>query len=77
MSATTLNFSPKGLYIGGAGQESAGGETFETINPSTGEKLGTVPMAGEAGSVAEPYPSVSAKTSLASLWASTPVGMPQ
>ena len=48
MSETTLDFSPKGLYIGGAWQESASGETFETINPSTGEKLGAVPLAGEA-----------------------------
>jgi betaine-aldehyde dehydrogenase len=42
-----LNFSPKGLYIGGEWQESIDGGTFETINPSNREKLGDVPDATE------------------------------
>src|SRR5262245_47620637 len=46
--APDLKFSPKGLYIGGHWQEAAGGKTFETINPSTMEKLGELPAAGAA-----------------------------
>ena len=42
-----LNFTPKGLYIGGEWQESTSGKTFETINPSNREKLGDVPDATE------------------------------
>ena len=42
-----LNFSPKGLYIGGEWQESIDSGTFETINPSNREKLGDVPEAAE------------------------------
>jgi betaine-aldehyde dehydrogenase len=47
MQAPDLNFSPKGLYIGGKWQDSADGGTFETINPSNLEKLGEVPEATE------------------------------
>ena len=42
-----LNFSPRGLYIGGEWLESIDGGTFETINPSNLEKLGDVPDATE------------------------------
>ncbi|MEE8352239.1 MAG: aldehyde dehydrogenase family protein [Rhodospirillales bacterium] len=42
-----LNFSPKGLYIGGEWQESAGNKTFESINPSNREKLADIPDAQE------------------------------
>ena len=42
-----LNFSPKGLYIGGDWHESIDGGTFETINPSNLESLGDVPKASE------------------------------
>ena len=42
-----LNFSPRGLYIGGEWQESIDGGTFETINPSNLEKLDDVPEASE------------------------------
>lgn len=42
-----LNFTPKGLYIGGQWQESASGKTFESINPSNGDHLGDVPLADE------------------------------
>jgi betaine-aldehyde dehydrogenase len=41
-----IGFKPRGLYIGGAWQDAADGRTFETINPSTGRKLGEVPYAG-------------------------------
>ena len=43
-----IGFKPRGLYIGGAWQDAADGRTFETINPSTGRKLGEVPYAGPA-----------------------------
>ena len=48
MKAPNLNFSPKGLYIGGQWQEAADGGTFKTINPSTGQSLGAVPLAQES-----------------------------
>lgn len=41
-----LNFSPKGLYIDGKWCEATEGKRFETINPSTGEKLAELPFAG-------------------------------
>ena len=47
MKAPDLNFSPKGLYIGGKWRESSDGGTFETINPSNLEKLSEVPEATE------------------------------
>ena len=47
-AAPSINFSPKGLYIGGEWQEGKGGETFESFNPSNAEKLGEVPLAREA-----------------------------
>jgi aldehyde dehydrogenase (NAD+) len=36
------------LIVGGGETEAAGGETFETIDPSTGEPFATVAFAGEA-----------------------------
>ena len=42
-----LNFSPKGLYIGGEWHDSIDGGTFQTINPSNLEKLDDVPEASE------------------------------
>ena len=48
MKAPDLNFSPKGLYIGGQWQEAADGGTFKTINPSNGKSLGAVPLAQES-----------------------------
>ena len=50
VSAATpdLKFSPKGLLIGGDWQEAADGTSFETINPSNGDRLGEVPDAKEA-----------------------------
>ncbi len=47
MSAPRLDFVPKGLYIGGKWVPSADDRTFETINPSTSERLAEVPLAGE------------------------------
>ena len=41
-----LNFSPKGLFIGGEWSDAADGRRFETVNPSTGEKLAELPFAG-------------------------------
>ncbi len=43
-----ISFDVKGLYIGGAWTDAADGSRFESINPSTGEKLAEVPYAKEA-----------------------------
>lgn len=48
MIGPALDFAPRGLYIGGEWQEAADGGRLESINPSTGERLGEVPVAGEA-----------------------------
>ncbi|GMQ76253.1 MAG: aldehyde dehydrogenase family protein [Gammaproteobacteria bacterium] len=48
MIGPDLQFTPRGLYIGGEWQEAAEGGRLETINPSTGERLGEVPLATEA-----------------------------
>jgi betaine-aldehyde dehydrogenase len=48
MIGPDLNFAPRGLYIGGEWQDAADGARMETINPSTGERLGDVPLATEA-----------------------------
>jgi betaine-aldehyde dehydrogenase len=42
-----LNFSPRGLYIGGQWASPAGGKCFASINPSNMEKLADIPSAGE------------------------------
>jgi betaine-aldehyde dehydrogenase len=47
MQAPQLNFTPKGLYIGGKWVEAATDKTFESLNPSTREKLADVPSADE------------------------------
>jgi betaine-aldehyde dehydrogenase len=48
MNAPNLNFAAKGLYIGGQWTDPVANKTFETINPSTGEKLAELPFADEA-----------------------------
>ena len=45
MKSPKLNFSPKGLYIGGRWPDSIKGKKFDSINPSNGEYLGEVPLA--------------------------------
>ncbi|MET0538016.1 MAG: aldehyde dehydrogenase family protein [Xanthobacteraceae bacterium] len=47
MQAPRLDFTPKGLYIGGKWVDAAAGKTFESVNPSTREKLADLPLAGE------------------------------
>ena len=47
MSTSSFNFTPKGLYIGGQWMPSSSGQTLTSHNPSTGELLGEVPLAGE------------------------------
>ena len=42
-----LNFTPKGLFIGGEWVKARSGETITTINPSTGETIGEAPLASE------------------------------
>ena len=48
MQSPALNFSPRGLYIGGRWVSPAEGQSFASINPSNLEKLADVPAAGEA-----------------------------
>ena len=48
LATPDLGFTPKGLYIGGEWVEAVSGQTFESINPSNRDKLGEVPLAGEA-----------------------------
>lgn len=42
-----LNFSPKGLFIGGEWVKAQSGKTFTSINPSNGDQLGEAPLASE------------------------------
>jgi acyl-CoA reductase-like NAD-dependent aldehyde dehydrogenase len=46
-TTTFLETSPKKLLIGGEWVDAANGETFETLNPATGEVLALVAAAGE------------------------------
>ncbi len=48
MIGPDLHFTPRGLYIGGQWQQLADGGRLETINSSTGGRLGEVPLATEA-----------------------------
>jgi betaine-aldehyde dehydrogenase len=48
MQSPALNFTPRGLYIGGQWVAPAGDASFASINPSNMEKLATVPSAGDA-----------------------------
>ena len=48
MQAPVLNFSPRGLFIGGRWLSPAEGKSFVSINPSNMEKLADVPSATEA-----------------------------
>lgn len=43
-----LNYTPKGLFIGGEWVSASSGETITSINPSNGDVLGEVPIANEA-----------------------------
>ncbi len=45
MIGPELDFTPRGLYIGGEWQEADGGGHLASINPSIGEHLGEVPAA--------------------------------
>ena len=47
MQSPALNFSPRGLYIGGRWVSPADGRSFASINPSNMEKLVDIPAAGE------------------------------
>jgi betaine-aldehyde dehydrogenase len=48
MQSPKLNFTPRGLYIGGRWVSPIAGQSFASINPSNMEKLADVPTAGEA-----------------------------
>ncbi|HYB10244.1 MAG TPA: aldehyde dehydrogenase family protein, partial [Alphaproteobacteria bacterium] len=48
MHSPTLNFAPRGLYIGGRWISPIEGQSFASINPSNMEKLADVPSAGGA-----------------------------
>ena len=47
MQSPALNFTPRGLYIGGRWVSPADGRSFTSINPTTMEKVADVPSAGE------------------------------
>lgn len=65
----TLSFIPRGLHIGGRWHQSRSGQEISTINPSTGEKLGSVPVA-DARDVDQ---AVSAAAVAAPEWGRTPI----
>ena len=69
MKAPRLSFAPKGLYIGGTWSAAEGDRTFETINPSTGEKLDDVPAAGPK----DVDRAVAAASAACREWARTPI----
>ena len=69
MTAPRLGFAPTGLYIGGRWTPGEGGRTFETINPSTGEKLHDVP----AASAKDVDHAVAAAAAASRDWARTPI----
>jgi betaine-aldehyde dehydrogenase len=48
MQSPALNFTPRGLYIGGQWVAPDDDASFVSINPSNMEKLATVPSAGDA-----------------------------
>jgi betaine-aldehyde dehydrogenase len=48
MQSPQLNFSPRGLYIGGRWVGPAEDKSFASINPSNMEKLADVPAAGQS-----------------------------
>ena len=48
MQSPALDFTPRGLYIGGRWASPVEGKAFVSINPSTMEKLADVPAAGDA-----------------------------
>ena len=48
MSAATIQFTPKGLFIGGAWSPGESGQMLTSRNPANGEVLGEVPLANEA-----------------------------
>jgi betaine-aldehyde dehydrogenase len=47
MQSPALNFTPRGLYIGGRWVSPADGKAFASINPTNMEKLADVPSANE------------------------------
>lgn len=48
LKAPDLGFKPKGLYIGGRWEAPVEGKSFENINPSTKQSLGSIPAASAA-----------------------------
>jgi aldehyde dehydrogenase (NAD+) len=48
MQSPALNFTPRGLYIGGQWASPAEDKSFVSINPSTMKELADVPSAGQA-----------------------------
>jgi betaine-aldehyde dehydrogenase len=48
LKAPDIGFKPKGLYIGGRWEAPAEGKSFENINPSTKQSLGSIPAASAA-----------------------------
>jgi acyl-CoA reductase-like NAD-dependent aldehyde dehydrogenase len=48
MQSPKLDFTPRGLYIGGRWLAPADDKSFTSINPSNMDKLAEIPSAGEA-----------------------------
>lgn len=67
--APSLNFIPRGLFFGGRWHQSQSGQEIFTINPSTGDKLGCVPVAN----VRDVDEAVSAAAAAAPEWGRTPI----
>lgn len=67
--APALSFIPRGLYFGGRWHQSPSGQQISTINPSTGDILGCVPVAD----VRDVDQAVSAAADAATEWGRTPI----
>ena len=64
-----LDFEPRGLLIGGEWVRAGSGRSITTINPSTGDLIGEVPLAGGADVDA----AVAAAKAAFPAWAALPV----
>ena len=54
MQSPALNFTPRGLYIGGRWVSPSEGKSFASINPSNMEKLADIPSAATHDRTARP-----------------------
>ena len=77
MSANTpdLDFTSKGLFIGGEWVKASSGQTITTINPSNGDPLGDVPLANEADVDKAVASAKAAFPAWSALWAGEVMGL--